>query len=86
MPSISLLDIPEEILLNIFLLGISENHWKEIDMIPLNISHTNHALRQLTLSSPCLWTDLAFFLDDDDDGGTDEDGLHSRAACTASFG
>ena len=83
MPSISLLDIPEEILLNIFLLGISEDHWKEIDMIPLNISHTNHALRQLTLSSPCLWTNLAFFLDDDDDGGTDEDGLHSRAACTA---
>ena len=76
--------MPEEILLKIFFSGLSEDYWQGRNHIPLNVSHTNHALRRLALSSPCLWTKIGFSLDDDDDDGTDVDeGLQTRAACTA---
>ena len=61
--------MPEEILLKIFFSGLSEDYWQGRNHIPLNVSHTNHALRRLALSSPCLWTKIGFSLDDDDDDG-----------------
>ena len=79
--------MPEEILLKIFLLGTSKYDRQKGNMIPLNISHTNRALRQFALSSPCLWTKMSFTLDDDDDDDDDEtyDGerLYTRAEHTA---
>ena len=76
--------------MKIFLLGISKYDWQKKNMIPLNISHTNRALRQLALSSPCLWTKMSFTLDDDDGDDDDDDDetydgeqLYTRAEHTA---
>ena len=76
MPPINLLNMPEEILLKIFLLGTSKYDRQKGNMIPLNISHTNRALRQFALSSPCLWAKIYLFLDAEDDS---DERLSTRA-------
>ena len=62
--------------MKIFLLGTSKYDRQKGNMIPLNISHTNRALRQFALSSPCLWAKIYLFLDAEDDS---DERLSTRA-------
>ena len=62
MGSVKLCSIPEDILIRIFLCGITNEFRLGLGFAAmaflLNISHTNQALRRLTLSTPCLWSTL----------------------------
>ena len=58
MTTVTFLDIPEDVLIYIFKLAIPEDDSPSNKHSPLNVSHTNHILRQITLENSSLWSYL----------------------------
>ena len=58
MMTVTFLDISEDVLIYIFKLAIPEDDSPSNKHSPLNVSHTNRILRQITLENSCLWSYL----------------------------
>ena len=56
MAKVAFMDIPEDVLIYIFKLAIPEAENPSNIQSPLNISHTNRILRQITIENPSLWS------------------------------
>ena len=56
--STTFLHIPQEVITQIFLLALPKNKCPALNEVPLNVTHTNHVLREIACSSSLLWTHL----------------------------
>ena len=78
MGSVKIDSIPEDILIQIFLCGITDDSgtirfYYPLKTFLLSISHTNQALRRLALSTPCLWSTLSLTIHRNGSFRRDED-------------